>query len=170
MNTGQMMITISALMLLSTVILNVNRNALTSTINMAEAKYEILAVSVGTALIEEAFSKAFDERTAEDYLAENYTDLSVNLGPESGETSRALFDDFDDYNGYKDSTDLDTTVISADLNFECKVYYVDPDVSLDSVGSRTWHKKIVVYVTSPFINEGKDTIVLSKINSHFYFR
>ncbi len=170
MNTGQMLITISALMLLSTVILNVNRNALTSSMNMSEAKYEILAVSMGSALIEEAFSKAFDEQTANNNLVEDLTELSTTLGPDGGETSRKVFDDFDDYDGYVDSTDFDTTVISADLNIKSRVFYVDPDVSLDSVGSRTWHKKIVVYISSPFINEGRDTIVLSKINSHYYFR
>lgn len=170
MNTGQMLISIAAMILLGTVILNVNRNALTNTKNMDETKYEILAVSLGTALIEEAFSKAFDEQTANSKLAENLNELSPTLGKDAGESTRADFDDFDDYNNFQGNTNSDTTFTSANMYFRCKVHYVDPDVSLDSVANRTWHKKITVFVSSPFIDDSTTNIVLSKVNSHFYFR
>ena len=170
MNTGQMLISMAAMILLGTVILNVNRNALTTNVKMSETKFEIVAVSLGTAIIEEAFSKAFDEETADNKLAEDLTDLSVNLGKDGGESTRAEFDDFDDYNNYEGNTNNDTTYSSANMYFRCKVNYVDPDVSLDSVANRTWHKKITVYIRSPFIEDSTKEIVLSKINSHFYFR
>ncbi len=170
MNTGQMLISIAAMILLSTIILNVNRNSLTNIDQMDQTKYEILAVSMGNALIEEAFSKAFDEQTANNNLANDVTQLSVNLGPDGGETSRKVFDDFDDYNGYTDSTQSDSSIISAVFKIRSFVHYVNPDVSLDSVGSRTWHKRIDVYITSPYIKNGQDTVKLSKINSHYYFR
>ena len=172
MNTGQMMITMAAMMLLSTVILNVNRNALNTTSSMAESKYEILAVSLGTALIEEAFSKYFDANTADGNQANNLSDLTLSLGPGTGEYTRSDFNDFDDYNGLYDSTSTDSTIISADFVIHSKVYYVDPTISpnLTPVSYRTWHKKIDVFITSPFLNEGKDTIKLSKVNSHYYFR
>jgi len=172
MNTGQMMITMAAMMLLSTVILNVNRNALSTTEGMAESKYQILAVSLGTALIEEAFSKAFDQNTADGNLADNLSDLTTNLGPGSSEKNKEDFNDFDDFNGYIDSTSSDPTLISADFVIESSVYYVDPNTSnkLNPVSYRTWHKKIDVSITSPFLSEGRDTVRLSKVNSHYYFR
>ena len=126
MNTGQMMITMAAMMLLSIVILNVNRNALSTTTSMAESKYQILAVSLGTALIEEAFSKAFDQNTADGNLADNLTDLTTNLGPGSTEKIKSDFNDFDDFNNFIDSTSSDQTLISADFVIGSKVYYVDP--------------------------------------------
>ena len=172
MNTGQMMITMAAMMLLSTVILNVNRNALNTSTNMFESKYQILAVSLGTALIEEAFSKSFDAETANNKIADELKDLSVNLGPSNSEKYKSNFNDFDDYNGFVDMTSDDTTMMSADFKIESKVYYVDPTTSknLEPVNYRTWHKKIDVFVTSPFVNDGKDTVKLSKVNSYFYFR
>jgi hypothetical protein len=170
MNTGQMLISIAAMILLGTVILNVNRNALLNNVEMDEAKYQLLAVSLGTALIEEAFSKSFDERTANALLAANLTDLSATLGPDLGESSKDDFDDFDDYNGYSGNTNGDTTFQSANMYFRCKVNYVDPDVSLDSVAARKWHKKITVFVSSPFIKDSTTNVVLSKVNSHYYFR
>lgn len=172
MNTGQMMITMAAMMLLSTVILNVNRNALNTTTNMAESKYQILAVSLGTALIEEAFSKSFDAETANNKIADDLSDLTSNLGASNNEKDKASFNDFDDFDGYDYSTSGDTSLLSADFNLSSKVYYVDPASSknLEEVNYRTWHKKMDVFITSPFINEGKDTVKLSKVYSYFYFR
>ncbi len=178
MNTGQMMITMAAMILLSTVILSVNRNALNTTTKMSESKYQILAVSLGTALIEEAFGKAFDEKTAYDTsigtnkTAESVNDLSAYLGKDTKENKRKLFDDFDDYNGYTDSTSNDSTLQSANFTLASKVYYVDPSTSnhLTPVSYRTWHKKIDVFITSPFINNNKDTVKLSKVYSYYYFR
>ena len=169
MNTGQMMITIGALMLLTTVILRVNSDFLLSTAQMAESKYELVAVSLGTSLIEEAFSKPFDEITANDSLVSSPTLLSANLGPDAGEDTRAQFDDFDDYNNYVEYTQGDTTLLSADFKITSQVYYVNPP-SMSNAGTKTYFKRIDVEVTSRFINDGKDTIRLSKVNSHFYFR
>ena len=172
MNTGQMMITMAAMILLSTVILNVNRNALNTTTNMFETKFQILAVSLGTALIEEAFSKSFDAETANNKIADELKDLTSNLGPSNSEKNKSMFNDFDDYHGYADSTSNDSTLMSANFKIESKVYYVDPSTSknLEPVNYRTWHKKIDVFITSPFINQSKDTVKLSKVNSYFFFR
>lgn len=178
MNTGQMMITMAAMILLSTVILSVNKNTLNTTIKMSESKYEILAVSLGTALIEEAFGKSFDENTAFDpskgtnNTAETVLDLSIEMKADKKERNRKLFDDFDDYNGYVDSTSNDSTLQSAQFTIASNVYYVDPSKSkhLKPAGYRTWHKKMDVFITSPFINDGKDTIKLSKVYSYYYFR
>ena len=172
MNTGQTMITMAAMGLLSLVILNSNRNALSSTTSMAENKYNILAISLGTALIEEAFSKAFDQFTTDGQQVHAITDLTQNLGPGSGEVTRADFNDFDDYNNFIDSTSSDSTLISADFVIRSNVYYVDPTVSnkLSPVSYRTWHKRMDVFISSPYINNGQDTVRLSKVYSHYYFR
>ena len=170
MNTGQMLITISAMVLLSMVIVNVNRNSLTNTANMDKTKYEIMAVSLANTLINEACSKSFDEASTDSKQISDVTKLSANLGKDPGELYRKDFDDFDDYNLYSYNTSSDTSIISADFDVFCRVFYVDPFTSLDSVGSKQYHKRIEVSVTSQFLNDGQDTVRLSKINSHYYFR
>lgn len=189
MNTGQMIITMAAMILLSTVILSVNKNALNTTSSMAENKYQILGISLGTALIEEAFSKSFDASTARDPItgkaeqADSYSDLTDynSLGPSYTERKRRNFNDFDDYNGYVDSasnasidslsSEMRNDDIAAIFKVESKVYYVDPatDNKLRKVNKRTWHKRMDVFVTSKFLGEGLDTIKLSKIYSYFLY-
>lgn len=183
------MITMAAMILLSTVILSVNKNALNTTSSMAENKYEILGISLGTALIEEAFSKSFDSYTAinpltgETQQANSLSSLTNynSLGPNFSEKKRKQFNDFDDYNGLIDSTSnasLDSVYteirdneISAIFKVESKVYYVDPstDNHMNKVNYRTWHKRIDVFITSKYLNDGLDTIKLSKIYSYYFF-
>jgi len=54
-----------------------------------------IAVSLGRQLLDEISSKPFVDPS----------DFSTTLGPEADETSRAAFDNIDDYHGYHDSTD-----------------------------------------------------------------
>lgn len=170
MNTGQMLITMAAMALLSSVILNVNKRNLTTSKEMSETKYKIMAVSYANTLIEEAFSKSFDEATTDNNMITSKQQLSTILKADAGEYKRSKFDDFDDYNNFSDSTNSDPNYNNTPMSIRAIVRYVDPAASLDSVGYKTWNKRITVTVTSPFINEGKDKITLSKINSHYYFR
>lgn len=174
MNTGQMLISIAAMILLGTVILNVNRNNLTIQNEMNESKYRILAVSLGNSIIEQALKLDFDEGTIPDRAIKDITvlTLSENLGPEPGETLVTQFDDFDDYNGLTGNTANDTTIISAPMTYSCTVNYVNPSTysSLDSTTTnRTWYKKITVQIKSEYIAKGEETITVSKVSSHYIF-
>lgn len=164
MNTGQMLITIAALMLLSLVILRVNNNFLSTNTVLMENKFGVLAVSLATSTLEEAKGKAFDHNT--DTLA--VTDLTQlsSLGPESGETE-PYFNDFDDYDGFVKLTENDSSYYPAPFKIECDVVYINPNNPDVASASKTWHKKLTVTVTSDFM---QDTVVLSSIYSYFYFR
>jgi hypothetical protein len=167
MNTGQMLITIAALMLLSLVILRVNNSFFSTSSVMLDTKFGVLAVSLATSIIEEANSKAFDKET--DTTSVSYTSslTSVStLGPETGEV-HPNFNDFDDFNGYSRSTIGDTTFQSAVFNASCMVRYTTPSAPNLNSTTQTWHKKITVTVTSPSM---ADTIRLSSIFSYWYFR
>lgn len=167
MGTGQMMITIGALLLLSLVILRVNNGFLSTNTAVNQTKYEVMATSLGTSIMEEATDKAFDEQTKVASVS-NVNSLTApgSLGTESGEVYPA-FDDFDDYNGYVRTTAGDPTFLSADFTARCVVDYVTPASPNTTSGSRTWHKRLRVTVTSPSL---PDTIRLSTIFSYFYFR
>ena len=168
MNTGQMLITVGAMVLLTLVILRVNRGFLTTNTSMMETKFDVLAVSLGTSIIEEANGKAFDQNT--DTTSVTSTASLSSIGPDGSEVY-PNFNDFDDYDGLVkivkyDSSD--TTFKSADFKIKCKVGYINPsNPEVLMTSPKTWHKRLNVEVTS---NSMVDTIRLSTVYSYFYFR
>jgi MSHA pilin protein MshD len=163
MNTGQMFMTIGAMILLSTLILRVNSNFANNTTTVYNSKFVILAASVGGSVIEEAMGKAFDEKTVNSPISSPNNLTSPNkLGPESGEVY-PNFDDFDDYNGY---TKIDSSMPSAVFKVTCVVTYVNPNTPDVNSSSATWSKKISVTVTSASMS---DTVRLSSLFSYWVF-
>ncbi len=160
MNTGQMMLSIGALILLSAMILRVNSTFLSTDTNVQAAKFGVLATSLATSYIEEASRKQFDENTS--IAISDSTLLSSTLGLDGSETISDC-DDFDDFNN------LDTTITdlpSATFNVHCKVSYINPQNPEVDVNYCTWNKKLTVTITSPF---SQDTIRISSIFSYFKF-
>jgi len=166
MNTGQMIMTLGAMMLLATIMLRVNTANLTNESIRDSAQFGVLATSIATSIIEEAHSKAFDEKSDTTSIFD-VTQLSSILGPESGETG-STFDDFDDYNGF---TKRDSTMPSAVFDISCAVVYVETSNILGSTTNRTWNKKLIVTITRPV---SADSSVLafktSSIFSYWHFR
>jgi hypothetical protein len=162
MNTGQMMLAVGAMILLSLVVLRVNNNYLSTDTVMMESKFGVLATSLAQSLIEEASGKAFDEHTKGVAILDSTLLTPPALLKNEGEVYPD-YDDFDDYNGFqKDVTNLPSAI----FHIECKVNYVNaetPDIVENHV---TWNKKISVTVSSP---SSKDTVKLYSIFSYWYF-
>ena len=159
------MMTMGAMILLSTIILRVNTTNLTNESVRDQAQYGVLATSIATSIIEEAQSKAFDAKTDTNSVSTVLgLTSSLLLGPESGETADSLFNDFDDFDGY---TKRDSTMPSAIFDISCQVVYVTPDNLEGSSLAQTWHKKINITITSPF---SPDTFRTSSIYSYWFFR
>lgn len=157
-----MLMTLGAMTLLMIIIFRVNSGFLTTNEIMHHNKYGILAVSIGTSIIEEAKGKAFDSYTVAS-PAISTTQLTA-VGSAWNEYY-PNFNDFDDYDGLDI---IDTTQASAQFRIQCRVDYVQanaPDVPVTP--TKTWHKRIAVTVTSPFMS---DTVRLSSVYSYFYFR
>jgi hypothetical protein len=163
MNTGQTMMTMGAMMLLSAIVLRVNTSNLNNESIRDQAQYGVLATSIATSIIEEAQSKSFDHNTDTNSVS-LLTQLSSTLGPEGGETEET-FNDFDDYDGF---TKRDSTMPSAIFDIACEVVYVNANDIEGSTTDRTWHKKIKVTITSPFTPA--DTFRTASIFSYWYFR
>lgn len=162
MNTGQTMMTMCAMMLLSAIMLRVNTSNLSNESVRDQAQYGVLATSIATSIIEDAQSKSFDHST--DTNSVNLlTQLSSVLGPEGGETEET-FNDFDDYNGF---TKRDSTMPSAVFDIACEVVYVSSNDIEGFSNNRTWHKKMNVTISSPF---SPDTFRTSSIFSYWFFR
>ena len=175
MNTGQMMLTIAAMFLLSLVILTANRGFLSTSTTMYQSRYDILGVSVATSIMEDATGASFDETTVGATVNSLSSLTSANLlGLDASENSANFrtFDDFDDYNCYKNSPKLDTVQIEGSnlkmfFNTYCRVDYVENNDPNDITTDRTYHKKISVRVYAPGMT---DTVKLSTVYSYWYFR
>lgn len=171
MNTGQTILTIGALILLGTTVLSINRSSLTHGVILQQTEIGLYAISLATGKIEEATGKAFDEFTAPDATGEtdvatSTTQLSLTLGKESGETYPD-FDDFDDFHFF--NTNPQTVYIPGvdSLKIRCEVGYINPSNPDVFTTTRTWHKKMNVYVTG---KSTQDTIKVSTIFSYWWFR
>jgi len=163
MNTGQMLLTMGAMIFLSAMVLRVNSISLQNTTTMYNTKFDILALSIGNTMLEEISNKAFDENSINNTLTnESSLTSNGNLGPD-GET-HSQFDDIDDYNGY---TYSDSTMPSAIYDVACSVGYVNntnPDII---ISNKSWTKKITVKVSSKSM---EDTVTVSTLYSYWVFR
>jgi len=166
MNTGQTILSIGAMMLLSILILNISSTQLTTQDSMQNAKFGILATSLGSSILELATQKAFDEASTADVVTSTNqltTIKNFGAGNELGEYKDSMntWDDYDDFNGY---TNVDSTMPSAFFVIKCKVEYVDPAVNGFVTSNRTWHKMMTVTITSPSM---QDSVVLRKVFSYW---
>ncbi len=176
MNTGQMLITIGAIFILSVVILRVNTNLLITDNVIDKSKVNLLAVSIATSCIEEATAKAFDENSINTSITDS-TGFSSTLGKETGE-AYPLFDDFDDYNSFSSNPKLDSIEFETGkfLVFQtfCKVNYVPFANPNSTTSNKTWSKRMTVAVTSDAMLDEElgvqDTITMSTIYSYWFFR
>lgn len=164
MNTGQTMLGLGALILLSTSVLTVNKNSLLNGFILQQTEMGLYAVTVAVSRIEDATSKAFDEKTIEDVVSSpsNLTAPS-SLGKETGELMKDI-DDFDDYQGLIDTINVYGT---DSFRIESVVSYVDTTNLNTPVSTPTFHKMIRVTVSGAAL---RDTVSIAGIFSYWTFR
>ena len=165
MNTGQTILAVGALFLMSFTIINVHRALTVNEGVLHQTRFGLEAVSLVTSIIEEASQLPFDEVSWDSTkLSKEVTDLTQHnaLGPESGETDYATFDDFDDFHGYA----FAETTLQNIYNISCDVSYISPSHPNQKELSRTLYKRITVTVTSP---SSPDTLNMSYIHGYWYF-
>jgi hypothetical protein len=151
MNTGQMMLTAFALVLLSVTILTVNRTNLQQGTILRQTDVGVYAISLATGYVQKASSLDFDEYTISNAITNGTTTNltaptalgvdSLTAGPYGNERANvdSTFDDFDDFNNFF-KTD---TVKGADLfTTRAKVYYVDTTGGAIASGVKTFFKRM----------------------------
>lgn len=174
MNLGQMMLVVATLSILGLLTLSANRTILGANQTQANSEFGVTAVSLATSVIEEAMGTVFDSAIGDTSIG-TITSLSSltapgSLGHSVLESYRKVapgtrdFTDFDDFKRlflvYKSPND---TVSTAGSDYEfivpglrnkyfvrVNVTYVSSSSLNDTSSARTWHKKMVVTVTSPF--------------------
>lgn len=180
MGTGQMLVTIGAVMLLGSVILTTNRGITSSGEVMLKTNFALESTSLASSTIDEAMYLPFDDATANSfgesttYIAINQTNLltAPNLLGSENSTDAVAPDDFDDYNGpagganqYWLQTIRDSTGI---YMVKTRVCYVNKnDLSGKSL-TATWLKRLDVSVWNTA--DSLDTVKMSAIYAYWYFR
>ncbi len=153
MGTGQMLITIGAIILLGTVILNTNRGISNSTQVLLRTNFGLESISYCSSTIDEAESLPFDQSVINGVAidtAVNQLTTPANLGEESA-TGDSL-NDFDDYNGHKISDGgkgyrIDSTQLGTGWYKRwTQIKYVNfGDLSVNTTNA-TWIKRLDVKV------------------------
>jgi hypothetical protein len=175
MNTGQMLLTTGAMILLGLTVLTVNRNNLQSGTILRQTELGVYAISLATSYIEKASGLSFDEQTVTGPIVLD-SELSGTLGRD-GSTELAnrddTWNDFDDFNGMNK---LDT-VEKVDLfRIQATVYYVTDLAPNTPTTTKTRFKRIDLKVNgsvsrnvfeSQGSTSGVDTIKLAYIFSYF---
>ncbi|MGA3245760.1 MAG: hypothetical protein ABSE41_14175 [Bacteroidota bacterium] len=188
MGTGQTILTIGALTLLSFSVLLTNRSSLQYGSIINQTEIDIYSVSLAESIIEEAAGRAFDHYSASDTASDGAVITSLTqltdpalLGAEGDDnyTGSSGFDDFDDYNSWYSHPYVVYVPGVDSFHIQAQVFYVDttnPDLALNT---RTWHKKMIVKVWPTITPWGEttasgkakpDTVIMSYLYSYWWFR
>lgn len=162
MGGSQTLITIGALMLLSSIILSLNNAILGRDLVNYESEATLTAISVGQSLLEEVRTRAFDENTVLPKRAASPADLTYPgyVGNEDGEVGTGNYDDIDDYDGFERSV---TTTRFGDFEQAVRVYYVRNTNLADSSSIPTFLKRIDVGVSNLYVGTPTNSVTLSTV-------
>jgi hypothetical protein len=162
MNMGNsMMLVIGGLLLMGTFMLSANSLLLQNTTTSQQNECFLTAISLAQSVIDEAKTKAFDEKTVGGPVSvrDSLTSSSLFGKDGSGETvpvpdtlsangfiSNTKFDDVDDYNGYQRRA---TTTRTGPLTVSAVVQYASETFPDSTLSARAYCKLMTVTVTGP---------------------
>ncbi|MGB9664820.1 MAG: hypothetical protein ACPL25_07890 [Ignavibacteria bacterium] len=161
MNTGQTLLVTIGLLLFTIFILTVYRTT-SSRFAFAVANEAIISgTAIAQSMIDEISQKSFDEKVISGVVSSpDSLTPSENLGPDAGETDFTKYDDIDDYDDFQKVENLSRL---GNFNTKVSVYYVSSTNPDKKSMSRTFYKRVDVFVTNSFIT---DTIKLYRIISY----
>jgi len=146
MGQRELLLVLGALILFGLTMLSTNRYVIDQNESVIQREFEFYSISLAQTFIEEAKTKAFDEKVINGTV-NNPGQLTLwnLLGPE-GET-HPNFDDVDDYNGLTltDSTGSDEFDVSIEVG------YIDETDPETIVNNRHYYKRMNVTISNPFL-------------------
>lgn len=159
---------IGAMVLVSILTQNANKaNIINKTISI-EGQYEVAATAIAQDIIDEARIVAFDEETVSGFVPVNIPAGFTAIGLEEANpgNSRVVFDDFDDYDGWKETI----TNSMGDFEVSVEVFYIVKSTNLKTTSKSTL-KKMEVSVQNKFLVESNSnqlkTYKFSLIRSYY---
>ncbi len=155
---------IGGFLLLSIFTLSINNTIRDNQETLYSSESVLNALSLAQKYIEEAEALRFDEKKSAT-IPSSFTNPS-RLGPDKKEYY-PYFDDIDDFNGF---TLTDTLSGNVPFKIQIRVFYTTLS-NPDKISTRrTYFKRMVVYISSPFFKNIKDkSIVLKKLFAYHYF-
>ncbi|MDP8209116.1 MAG: hypothetical protein P9L92_20805 [Candidatus Electryonea clarkiae] len=177
MNTGQTMLTMGAMILISIIILNFYRmtNSISSSLDFSRFRLE--SMSIMTSHVEQLSQYFFDEASTDTLNSKELNDFVTpgNLGFDGNDNG--IVDDIDDFHGL---TVSDTGMSGVPYNVNYSVSYVELQNNLIVVSnSREYHKQISISISDAFnppliysmVNgvRVRDTLRISYVVSYWFY-
>lgn len=137
--------TMFAMILVSFLVLNANRAITVNNTTAVESELEDQVIAIAQDYIDESRSVTFDAATVNGNVPVNIPGGFSTIGPGAGETTRALFNDFDDYNGWSE-----TIIASDNVEYDVSIsvsYYNNGAVTT----SKSTLKQMTITITSDFL-------------------
>jgi hypothetical protein len=157
------MLSIGALILLTTLALTIYRTNSSQTSLSYNNEAWITGTALGQSLLEEIETKAFDENTATaPCTSATALTTAAYLGPDAGETSSTNFDDVDDYNNFSRVTG---TSRLGNFTVSVKVYYVQPTALGTKSLVQSFIKKVDVNIANDYIVDSSGDRDSLKLNT-----
>jgi hypothetical protein len=139
---GQFIYILIAMVLLMNLVVSVTRVDIATSSDMVTNQIRNDAISLAQSMIEEVWTKTFDEKLVTGTSQTVWTAVN-KLGPETGE-SYSTWDDIDDYNGYT----KDTTWGASPFTVSVTVSYANPKIANFTTAGITYYKIVRVSVVS----------------------
>lgn len=161
MNSGQTVLALLSLVLLAKLSLSTN----TFLGDMETSQYQdetmATATSIGQGMLERICVRGFDQNWpgGVDTITTAQLVSPFSLGVDAGESALhdTTFNDIDDFRNYKDSV---ITPRFGKFYLSCRVYYTRETAPYDSIGVRSFLKRIDVSVTNAFMINPNDPLKL----------
>ena len=177
MGTGQTILSIGALMMLSFAVLNLNRSISNVDISISQNKYRAEALALLNAHAEAAKRYYFDETTLDTTSNKELTDFAEPNALGLDMNDLGVIDNFDDYNNL---TIADTGLSGVIYNVQFEVDYVTfagnqmvPD------NNKQFHKRMRISICDVFTDPllfrvtasgiVRDTIRIEFVNSYWFY-
>jgi len=167
MGYREMFLVMVSVILLSTLMLRINSNAVEGRELLQQLEIEHMAASIAQQIIEEAKSKKFDDMVGTSTITPSSSPSAVftsylSLAPE-GVEAYPNYNDVDDY-----EAGLADTLFVDGIDFEpiITVDYVQDSSPDTKVFTETFYKRMKVEVTSSWLPAGR-TVTLKHVFSYF---
>lgn len=177
MNTGQTLLTMGALILISLTILNFNRNVADIDTALDDNRFRLEALSVLTSHIEQVSQFFFDEASTDITNSSQLGDFASTMSLGWDSNDNGIIDDIDDLSG---TTIPDTGRSGVVYNVHFNVDYVTlTGTQILHSAAPTYHKRIRVEVSDsfdpPLINHVvngstvRDTLSMEFVVSYWFY-
>lgn len=146
MSSGQQLLAILAIAMLTVLIINVYNSQSSKEGMLLSNEAIITGTGIAQSLLNEIQAKAFDEKTVNQGVADTDSlTLPNSLGPDAGEIISTQFDDIDDYNNYTRSDSLGRLGL---FNTKVDIYYIDKLSPGVKSYTQTFTKEIYISLTN----------------------